>query len=287
MNVSLGTAQFGFDYGVSNANGKVPLDDVSRIIDKARKGPVCTLDTAIVYGDSEKILGEVGVNGFDIITKLPEIPNDIDVKEWAFNAIENSLSLLNVESLHGILLHKPSQLEGNQGERIWRVLEELKNQGYTKKVGVSVYGPEYLEKNFHRYDFDIVQTSANVIDRRIVSSGWLNALEKNDVEVHLRSAFLQGVLLQNHSERADWFSRWDELFAKWDYWQKSNFESKVEACLAHIAAIARHNSVLIGVSSYSEFNEVMKTIETLSPLEAPQDLVSQEQDLINPALWRI
>lgn len=67
----LGTAQFGLNYGISNTCGKVSESEVIKILDKAGSAGVFMLDTAASYGDSEAILGRVGVSDFEIVTKLP------------------------------------------------------------------------------------------------------------------------------------------------------------------------------------------------------------------------
>ena len=59
--ISIGTAQFGLDYGISNQRGKVPFSDVENIIELAYSRGIDKLDTASAYGKSEKVLGEIGV----------------------------------------------------------------------------------------------------------------------------------------------------------------------------------------------------------------------------------
>ena len=60
MNISkitLGTAQLGFDYGISNKKGK-PTDDQSyRILQTALDNGITSFDTAPVYGNSENLIG--------------------------------------------------------------------------------------------------------------------------------------------------------------------------------------------------------------------------------------
>ena len=72
MDIVLGTAQFGLDYGVSNSGGEISDDELSRILDYARKYGVQYLDTANVYGDSEIRIGEMCelTKAFGLITKI-------------------------------------------------------------------------------------------------------------------------------------------------------------------------------------------------------------------------
>ncbi len=55
--IILGSVQFGINYGI-NEKGKVPKEEVFEILDYARLKGIETVDTAAVYGDSEKVIGE-------------------------------------------------------------------------------------------------------------------------------------------------------------------------------------------------------------------------------------
>ena len=68
--LALGTVQFGLDYGISNTQGITKPEEVRRILVLAQKQGIRTLDTAQAYGTSESVLGEVGVNQLEVVTKL-------------------------------------------------------------------------------------------------------------------------------------------------------------------------------------------------------------------------
>ena len=92
MKIALGTAQFGLDYGVSNNSGKVSYNETKLILKKAKKFKICTLDTAMSYGNCEKILGDIGVSNFNLITKLPPIPNNLlNIESWITDNLNRSL----------------------------------------------------------------------------------------------------------------------------------------------------------------------------------------------------
>ena len=50
------------------------------------------------------------------------------------------------------------------------------------------------------YNFDIVQAPFNLIDRRLIETGWLEKLNMSNIEVHCRSCFLQGLLLMDREK---------------------------------------------------------------------------------------
>ena len=62
MRISLGTAQFGLDYGISNKSGKIEPKEVDKILSFAKKNGIKSIDTAQAYGESETVLGKYDIN---------------------------------------------------------------------------------------------------------------------------------------------------------------------------------------------------------------------------------
>jgi len=134
MGIALGTVQFGLNYGIANRSGQIKIGEVKKIIDIAIKNNIDTIDTAISYGESEKLLGNAGINDWKIITKLPIIPNgNVNTKKWVKKQINSSLLHLNITHLEGILLHQTKQLLESGGSHVWSVLQELKQDGVMKE----------------------------------------------------------------------------------------------------------------------------------------------------------
>ena len=82
--LAIGTAQFGSIYGIANKTGKIKYSEAKKIINYAEKNNIKTIDTATAYGESEKLLGQIGISDFDVITaKLPKIVNPIkNFENW-------------------------------------------------------------------------------------------------------------------------------------------------------------------------------------------------------------
>jgi len=191
MKLALGTVQFGLPYGISNQGGKVIREDVKHIIALSRASGIDTLDTAIAYGDSEACLGAVGIQGFNIITKLPTIPEDVaDVGYWVRDQVQASLHRLGVQTAYGLLMHQPQQLLGHKGKVVVQALERLKAEGVIQKIGVSIYSPTELNPVFEACQIDLVQAPFNLRDQRLNTTGWLQKIYDAGVEVHTRSTFL-------------------------------------------------------------------------------------------------
>ena len=79
--LAIGTVQFGMNYGISNQNGQVSEDEITVILDLARKNGIKTLDTAKTYGTSEEALGSYLKNhtesSWEIITKISDGNNSL------------------------------------------------------------------------------------------------------------------------------------------------------------------------------------------------------------------
>lgn len=283
--LALGTAQFGLRYGVANIEGQVSEANAKSIIDCARKAGIDTIDTAIAYGDSEERLGRIGVADWRVVTKLPAVPDDCgDPVDWIAKNVESSQRRLRVPTLYALLLHAPLQLLTQTGKAIHRGMLDLKVRGLVSKIGISVYDPSQLDAIFARFSFDIVQAPFNVIDRRLESSGWLARLHAKRVEIHTRSAFLQGLLAVASDRRPSGFARWQPLWDKWDKWLSYSGLTPIQACVGFALSRRNVDRVVVGVDSPTHLDEIVAASTGAVP-DPPADLTSNDEDLIDPSRW--
>ena len=216
--LALGTVQFGQNYGVSGGK-QVSRAEVGRILSYAKLHGINTLDTAIEYGDSEQALGETRVENFKVVTKLPAIPSECEsIRQWVKDSVKESLDRLRIPQLHGLLLHRSGDLLGSLGPRLYEALSACKEQGLVRKIGISVYDPNELGTILDRYQMDLLQAPFNVLDHRLETSGWMQRLHDSGVELHVRSVFLQGLLLMAPNLRPRKFKRWNKIWDVVDHW---------------------------------------------------------------------
>jgi aryl-alcohol dehydrogenase-like predicted oxidoreductase len=285
VKIALGTVQFGLTYGIANQGGQVTRSAAKAMLQLAAANGIDTLDTAIAYGESETCLGEVGTQGFKLVTKLPAIPNGCsDISGWVKEQVAASLFRLRVDELYGLLLHRPQQLLESGGEAIYQVLQELKKTGQVQKVGVSIYAPIELEALISRYRLNLVQAPFNLVDRRLHTSGWLQRLKDDGVEIHTRSAFLQGLLLMPQATIPVKFASWTDLWSKWHDWLKNHTDSAVQTCLAFPLSFPEIERVVVGADNVSQLEQIVIAAKSTTPIEFP-DLLCNEENLINPARW--
>ena len=289
MKLALGTVQFGLQYGVANTDSRVTRKTVEQILTLSRKSGIDTLDTAISYGNSEKCLGEIGVGDWDIVTKLPPVPIGCrNFSEWVYQQFESSLRRLNVDKLKCLMLHSPIQLLEDSGQEIWPLVEQLKLDGRIEKIGVSIYSPTELDRIWSNFKPDLVQAPFNILDTRMKTSGWFDRLRKERVEIHVRSVFLQGLLLMDRDNRPDKFHRWNYIWRKWENWLLENNLTPVEAALGFVLNESDIDRVIIGVDTPNQLKEIL-TINKKKYNESNNIYLDKfaisDTNLINPSNW--
>lgn len=285
MKLALGTVQFGLNYGIANPNGQVGMEEAQAIIRHAHGSGLDTLDTAVNYGDSEQRLGEIGVADWQVISKLPALPDQCeDISKWIRNQVKASLERMRITSLRGLLLHRPEQLHGKHGKEIYQCLLALKQDGLVEKIGISIYDPIELDAFIRNFKIDLVQAPFNVLDRRLITTGWMYKLMQMGIELHTRSVFLQGLLLMSPRLRPAQFNRWHSTWQRWDQWLIETGLTPQQACLRYAVAHIGIAQVIVGVDNVNQLKEIELSALGSIP-ELPKELNSTDIDLINPGRW--
>lgn len=285
IRLAIGTAQFGQKYGVANSGDRVPIEVASQIIAFAGQAGIDTVDTAISYGDSERRLGKIGMQGFNIISKLPPIPDGHkNISQWVYTSVISSLKSLQINKLSAILLHRPSDLMESTGQVLWSSLQNLKQDGLVDKIGISVYDTVELDGLYHRYQIDVVQAPLNILDRRFSSSGWITRLQENGTEFHARSVFLQGLLLMSATNRPRYFQKWASLWRKWDRWLQDMRLTALEVCLSYICSFSGVKKIVVGIDNLEQLHSIIISTEGISTAW-PDAIFCSDEKLIDPRKW--
>jgi aryl-alcohol dehydrogenase-like predicted oxidoreductase len=285
IRLALGTVQFGIPYGIANRTGQVTRSEARAMLQLAAASCIDTLDTAVAYGESETRLGEAGVRDFKVVTKLSAEPDGCaDVGRWVQDQVSASLARLGVSQLYGLLLHRSERLLNQNGPALYRALQSLKDSGRVQKLGVSIYSPSELDAIIQRFPIDLVQAPFNLVDRRLHTSGWLRKLEDDGVEIHTRSAFLQGLLLVPQADLPAKFKPWSALWEKWHKWLASHNTSAVEASLAFPLAFPEIDRVVVGADDAAQLAEIIAAAACGQRDDWPE-LHCEAEDLINPSSW--
>lgn len=287
MKLAIGTVQFGLDYGISNAGGRTSQQEAQRILDLAQASGIDTLDTAAAYGDSEQVLGRIGVAGWKVVSKVPSLPNDeVNGKAWVLDHVRRSLDRLGIERLDGLLLHSAADLLKAHGKDIAAGLQEAKAQGLVGKVGYSIYSPQSLAELIEVMPPDLVQAPFNVLDQRLARSGWLGRLVESGAEVHVRSVFMQGLLLMAPEKRPPAFDKWREHWQRWDAAVAGRSEQALTLCLGFVKAQPGVSRVIVGVENQEHLRQLLAIWERAEPFDATA-LACDDPQLVEPSNWKL
>jgi aryl-alcohol dehydrogenase-like predicted oxidoreductase len=154
MRLGIGTAQFGMRYGISNINGKTSLQEAEKIVYLAKINHIDCIDTAIAYGDSESILGRLGIKDFKLITKIPPVNKaNGKVDRQIADMVSESLERLGLSKLFGMLADDSSQLLTENGDKLYESMRRLKKLGLVDKIGLSAYSSADITNLINRYEF--------------------------------------------------------------------------------------------------------------------------------------
>lgn len=290
MKLGLGTVQFGTDYGISNMKGKTGRDEVAAILDFAKSAGIRTIDTAAGYGESEAVLGEAlqGGSWFNIVTKTPGFDRGPVSAEDAIEItrkFELSLSKLQKQSIYALLLHHGENLLAEGGKYLMDALISLKEKRLIKKIGVSVYSPLEIESILAKYKIDIVQLPVNVFDQRFLRSGVLKALKQLEVEIHARSAFLQGLLLMDPKTLPEFFNSIVRHLERYHKLAAARNLSIVSASLGFPLGLDEIDVVVCGVNNCHQIEELCASAYAVEP-EFYEQFAINDENILNPFRWR-
>ncbi|MCB1509486.1 MAG: aldo/keto reductase [Hyphomicrobiaceae bacterium] len=291
--IGLGTVQFGIPYGITNSGGRVPLDEVRAILDRAAAAGVATLDTAALYGESEAVLGQAlrPDAPFEIVTKTAKFADVTDpatARTRLNDTFSASLAALKREHVYGLLAHEADDLLGPAGETIWQAMQAHKRAGRVTKIGASVYTGRQIDALMARYDLDLVQLPINALDDRLIRDGQLARLHARGVEVHARSLFLQGLLLQAPDAIEPRFAPLPERVRALHAVFAAAGLSPLEGALAAIMRRPEISRTVVGVTSTREWDAIIVASENAGRFRGDLDLTRlaiDDERILSPARW--
>jgi aryl-alcohol dehydrogenase-like predicted oxidoreductase len=268
--IVLGTVQFGLDYGVSNELGKPDKSAVREILDFALENNITTLDTASAYGDSESVLGDYGIDNFQIVTKF--LP--LDIEKGIENSFQESLTKLQTKAIYGYLAHRADSIDINT----WSFLNELKESGQVKKIGYSLQSIDEFDRAYEKgFLPDLIQVPFNLLDNRF--KALCLDLKKDGVEIHTRSTFLQGLFFLRPNQLES-FIEVKDIIVNLQHFYKDQLAQHL---LNYVLQQDFIDKVVIGVQSKKQLAQNICALEVSKEIK---DLDMEfSESILNPALW--
>lgn len=266
MKIGMGTAQFGFNYGITNAQGQIPMQEAHTIISAGLERGFTCIDTSPAYGNAEDVLGHFqNLGQFNVITKTISV----DEPDWNDEMVDaitaaflRSLDTMNIEQCYGLLIHNPKDLQKKNARRLTDRLEGLKDQGKVKKIGISVYNEDDIDRARSLFDFDLIQLPLNIFNQDLMVSGYLRALKHNQVEIHARSVFLQGIALSLPEDLPHYLAGFSAPLAQLIDCAEAHNTSCSQLCLDYIKQTGMVDAVILGFHSAEQVRNIPTSDES-------------------------
>lgn len=284
--IALGTAQFGMDYGINNQRGKIPEKEVFDILFEASRSGIDTLDSAYAYGNSEAVIGNFireSKKDLKIVSKSPKC----EIEEME-NIFYSSLKQLGINVFYGYIIHSFDHYR--KYPEIWNILERLKSNGKIEKIGFSLYFTselDYILEN--NLNIDIIQVPYSIFDQRF--EPYFQELKNEDVEIHVRSVFLQGLVFINPDELDNYFTKIKEKLVNLNSMSIKQNIPIVALCLNFAVLNSFVDKVVVGVDSLNNLKEIISSMDyhrdvqnIISKLSV---LKEEDENIILPFNWKV
>ena len=295
--ITLGTAQFGSDYGISNKLGKPNQKTIYDILDFSVKNGINTFDTAAGYGDSEEILGKffsTEKNNFmpNIMTKISRINPNKDNFDKIFmkieNSVKNSKKKLFNENITNYLLHNPDDM---YNENVVKSLVKLKEKNLIKNIGVSTYTEKHVQKFLEIPEFDVIEIPFNIFDTKLMNNGFLRELVNERKIIFARSIFLQGLFFIK-SNNLPPHLKIAEKYLKKLYEISNEFKINItKLALTFVRDIEEIDSLILGVNNVEQIKMNLEIMDSEKLDDGIKEIILKKfskvpDEIINPSKWK-
>lgn len=286
--LALGTVQWGMRYGIAGRGQPQPAE-IGAILDTARAAGVSVLDTAHAYGTAERVIGSLpAAAAFAIVTKTLPLRQPVidDAGRGAVaDALEESLTRLQRQSVYAVLVHDAGDLLARGADRLWKALEAFRAAGKARRIGVSVYNPEQCRAVAAAFPVEVIQLPLNIYDQRFLQTGVLADLKARGVEVHTRSAFLQGLLMMRPGELPAHFDAIRGRHAAFHDRCVANGVTPLAAALQFCLQQPLIDRVVVGCETKQQFEEIGSAARSEAPAMVYSDLAVTDPNIVEPSRW--
>ncbi len=288
--LSLGTVQFGLDYGIANSTGKPTQKCVNEIVNYIYENGINCFDTAQAYGNSEEVLGKSLVDKLNVVI-ISKLKSELFEENLAKN-ISKTLENLQQKTIFGLLLHD-SQLLYRWSQKHSSLVQQLVEDKKIDYFGVSIYSNKDFELAINNDDIQIIQIPFNLFDQRAVTEHWLERAKEANKLIFIRSIFLQGLFFMNKEDlKGNLAKAKPYLESLKELEQKLNL-STAELAMAYVESVANESILLFGCDSLAQAKENISSYEQLpmltqESLDEIKELFSMiPEEITNPTLWRV
>lgn len=276
----LGTANLWSKYGQKSKF--IDTKKSLQIINFAYKKNIKILDVSSNYPSFENLLKHIKFKKFKLSFKISskEIKK-LKNKKKIENYILNLFKKFKKYQIEYFLFHNFKDIFSQNSKKIFRVLKKLQKEKKIKYIGVSIYKKYEMLNVLKNKNINLIQIPLNVLNQDFNINN-LTKLLKRKIQIHIRSIFLQGVLidqkiLSNKLKKNKKIKSWYKFLNK-------NKISSIQANLSFINQFKFVNKIIIGVRNKEQLKQILKTKLIKNKISFDQ-FKSNNPNLIDPRKW--
>ena len=286
MQIILGTAALGSDYGINNKG--LPFSDLyaRKILDSAREMNITALDTSPQYGRAQEYIGNYHKENYqyEVFSKLPMGLED--KPDLALECVAKSLEDMRISKLSGLYFHSAKNLLNVSHDAAMNTINDIAISGLVESIGVSIYDSDELDQIISRFPkIDVIQVPENIMDQRLMMSTTIRKARFAGKRFFVRSVFLQGMLLMKPTEC---FSQGQDVnrgLRELEEFSASLEVEPIDVCLSYLKHLGWADGAVIGISRPEQLKRIINFKEIdLSNLRLPTPFTHEISD---PRNWSV
>ena len=272
--IILGLAQLQSNYGVTNTSRKkITLNESIRILKFLNNCEINELDSAYTYPFKNELLAKINK---PILFNTKISTTDFQNLNKFYSSIKKLKKINNIK-INTIFVHDGNNIINKNGQKLFGILNSLKKKKLIKKIGISFHDFSNFKNILNKFKVDTIQIPYSVVDQR--ARRYFKFIKKKNIEIQVRSVFLQGALLKKVKTNKKLSSLYDKIALK------KNID-RVNFLLSFVLNETAIDKVVIGVRMFNELKIICNYFQFNKSESFYTNLRSNDPDVVNPLRWR-
>ena len=275
--IIIGTANFNQKYGI--LKNKLNYQNIDKVLNFSKKKKIKFIEFSKDY-NSLKLKSKNFQKNFKSYKK-------IDLQDKYFSTGNTNDKILDYlfekkkyNSCYGVTIRKPNLLLKTKGKKIFHLLNRLKKNKKISKIGITIYDTKNLNNIIKKFNIDFIQLPYNFLNYEVFNKT-KKLIQKKKIEIHLRSIFLQGLLLKKNYELPIELKKLSKYWLYIDNYLDSIGTNRYAACL-NFAINSGADKLIIGIDNVDQLKQIFQ-VKILK--KKIKKFKIKEKKLIDPIYW--
>lgn len=275
--IIIGTANFNQKYGI--LKNRLNNQNINKVLNFSKKKKIKFIEFSKDY-NSLKLKSKNFQKNFKSYKK-------IDLQDKYFSTGNTNDKILDYlfenkkyNSCYGVTIRKPNLLLKTKGKKIFHLLNYLKKNKKISKIGITIYDTKNLNNIIKKFNIDFIQLPYNFLNYEVFNKT-KKLIQRKKIEIHLRSIFLQGLLLKKNYELPIELKKLSKYWLYIDNYLESIGTNRYAACL-NFAINSGADKLIIGIDNVDQLKQIFK-VKILK--KKIKKFKIKEKKLIDPIYW--